>query len=62
VVVEQLLFMDMDAYLLADLRAQLDSYSDINKLVKDRYQLKVELQHYSDKVSCHELTAEQAIV
>eukprot|EP00611_Tribonema_gayanum_P020880 TRINITY_DN3901_c0_g1_i1.p1 TRINITY_DN3901_c0_g1~~TRINITY_DN3901_c0_g1_i1.p1 ORF type:complete len:386 (-),score=91.32 TRINITY_DN3901_c0_g1_i1:129-1286(-) len=40
----------MDQFLLSDLKAQLESYSDINKLVKERYELKVELQHYSDKV------------
>ncbi|KAG5186240.1 hypothetical protein JKP88DRAFT_272531 [Tribonema minus] len=49
-VVEQVLYIDMDQFLLSDLKAQLESYSDINKLVKERYELKVELQHYSDKV------------
>eukprot|EP00611_Tribonema_gayanum_P020882 TRINITY_DN3901_c0_g2_i1.p1 TRINITY_DN3901_c0_g2~~TRINITY_DN3901_c0_g2_i1.p1 ORF type:complete len:493 (-),score=174.68 TRINITY_DN3901_c0_g2_i1:335-1813(-) len=50
VALDELLFVDLDKYVLSDLKIQHESYNDINKLVKERYELKVELQHYSDKV------------
>jgi hypothetical protein len=50
IAVQHILNSDMDKFVLSDLKNQLISFSDVNKLVKERYELKVEVQHYSSKV------------
>jgi hypothetical protein len=52
IAVQHILNSDMDKFVLSDLKNQLISFSDVNKLVKERYELKVEVQHYSSKVNC----------
>ena len=48
--VQHILHADMDKFVLSDLKNQYASFGDVNRLVKERYELKVELTHYAAKV------------
>lgn len=45
-----LLTTRLEAQFLSELRAGLKAFSDVKKLITDRYRCKVEVQHYSSKV------------
>ncbi|CAM9497428.1 unnamed protein product [Chrysoparadoxa australica] len=48
--VKQRLGTDMDSMVMTKLKEELEGFNDVKRMMKERYELKVEVQHYSNKL------------